>query len=160
MDNRGKDSWNKGMLVGTKPKSEKRVKEPPPKKEDSGVHTVFGMEIDPKDMRGAAQQVEPIQPALPLGKCEKTALVPDAWTPEKSRKEPARPPRGFGSRKKQATGLGAKNESIGNMRNQRKTPLQQFDVRAFFDEHLHDIIDLEENRSGIREFEDAVKWDD
>ncbi|HAX72729.1 MAG TPA: hypothetical protein DCY20_04335 [Firmicutes bacterium] len=38
-----------------------------------------------------------------------------------------------------------------------KTPLQQFDVAAFFEEYLDDIIDLEENRSGVEEFEDAVK---
>ena len=37
----------------------------------------------------------------------------------------------------------------------KKTPLQEFDVRAFFEEHLDDIIDLEENHSGIREFEDS-----
>ena len=39
----------------------------------------------------------------------------------------------------------------------KKTPLQQFDVAAFFEENLFDIIDLEENRSGVKEFEDAVK---
>ena len=43
------------------------------------------------------------------------------------------------------------------MRNHKKTPLQQFDVTAFFEENLFDIIDLEENRSGVKEFEDAVK---
>ena len=30
-------------------------------------------------------------------------------------------------------------------------------VAAFFEENLFDIIDLEENRSGVKEFEDAVK---
>lgn len=39
----------------------------------------------------------------------------------------------------------------------QKTPLQSFDIRGFFEENLADIIDLEENRSGVREFEEAVK---
>lgn len=45
-------------------------------------------------------------------------------------------------------------------RQHKKTPLQQFDVAAFFEENLFDIIDLEENRSGVKEFEEAVKEDD
>ncbi len=40
--------------------------------------------------------------------------------------------------------------------NRKKTPLQQFDIAAFFEENLYDIIDLEENRSGVQEFEEAV----
>lgn len=48
-------------------------------------------------------------------------------------------------------------KSSQTMRNHKKTPLQQFDVTAFFEENLFDIIDLEENRSGVKEFEDAVK---
>lgn len=40
--------------------------------------------------------------------------------------------------------------------NRTKTPLQQFDIAAFFEQNLYDIIDLEENRSGIQEFEEAV----
>ncbi|MDO5794440.1 MAG: hypothetical protein Q4Q00_09690 [Turicibacter sp.] len=48
-------------------------------------------------------------------------------------------------------------KSSQTMRNHKKTPLQQFDVAAFFEENLFDIIDLEENRSGVKEFEDAVK---
>lgn len=40
--------------------------------------------------------------------------------------------------------------------NRNKTPLQQFDIAAFFEENLYDIIDLEENRSGVQEFEEAV----
>ena len=47
--------------------------------------------------------------------------------------------------------------SSSRTRNHKKTPLQQFDVAAFFEENLFDIIDLEENRSGVKEFEDAVK---
>ena len=50
--------------------------------------------------------------------------------------------------------------SSTSTRRAKKTPLQQFDVAAFFDEKLSDIIDLEENRSGVKEFEDAVKKDE
>lgn len=50
--------------------------------------------------------------------------------------------------------------SSKSTRSVKKTPLQQFDVAAFFEENLFDIIDLEENRSGVKEFEDAVKKDE
>ena len=46
------------------------------------------------------------------------------------------------------------------MRRNLLVPLPQFDVAAFFEENLFDIIDLEENRSGVKEFEDAVKKDE
>jgi hypothetical protein len=48
-------------------------------------------------------------------------------------------------------------KTSSTVRSSKKTPLQQFDIAAFFEENLYDIIDLEENRSGIKEFEDAVK---
>ena len=53
--------------------------------------------------------------------------------------------------------LQRETKSFSSTRNHKKTPLQQFDVAAFFEENLFDIIDLEENRSGVKEFEDAVK---
>ena len=53
--------------------------------------------------------------------------------------------------------LQRETNSSSSTRNHKKTPLQQFDVAAFFEENLFDIIDLEENRSGVKEFEDAVK---
>ena len=56
--------------------------------------------------------------------------------------------------------LQRETKSSSSTRNHKKTPLQQFDVAAFFEENLFDIIDLEENRSGVKEFEDAVKEDD
>ena len=40
---------------------------------------------------------------------------------------------------------------------QAKTPLQQFDVTRFFEENLFDIIELEENRSGVEEFLEAAR---
>lgn len=51
-------------------------------------------------------------------------------------------------------------KTSSTVRSPKKTPLQQFDIAAFFEENLYDIIDLEENRSGIKEFEDAVKKDE
>ena len=53
--------------------------------------------------------------------------------------------------------LQKETKTSSSVRNKKKTPLQQFDVAAFFEENLYDIIDLEENRSGVKEFEDAVK---
>ena len=53
--------------------------------------------------------------------------------------------------------LQKKTQTSKTTRSHKKTPLQQFDVAAFFEENLFDIIDLEENRSGVKEFEDAVK---
>lgn len=53
--------------------------------------------------------------------------------------------------------LQKETKTSSSVRNTKKTPLQQFDVAAFFEENLYDIIDLEENRSGVKEFEDAVK---
>ena len=54
-------------------------------------------------------------------------------------------------------GMLQRETSLPQVRVTTKTPLQQFDVAAFFEENLFDIIDLEENRSGVKEFEDAVK---
>ena len=53
--------------------------------------------------------------------------------------------------------LQRETKSASSTSNHKKTSLQQFDVAAFFEENLFDIIDLEENRSGVKEFEDAVK---
>ena len=53
--------------------------------------------------------------------------------------------------------LQKETKTSSSVRNTKKTPLQQVDVAAFFEENLYDIIDLEENRSGVKEFEDAVK---
>ena len=53
--------------------------------------------------------------------------------------------------------LQKETKTSSSVRNTKKTPLQQFDVAAFFEENLYDIIELEENRSGVKEFEDAVK---
>ncbi|MCL1949693.1 MAG: hypothetical protein FWF59_08180 [Turicibacter sp.] len=50
-----------------------------------------------------------------------------------------------------------KNKKPVSTKPAKKTPLQEFDVKAFFEENLYDIIDLEENRSGVCEFEDAYK---
>ena len=50
-----------------------------------------------------------------------------------------------------------KKQTAVSVKPSKKTPLQEFDVKAFFEENLSDIIDLEENRSGVREFEDAYK---
>ena len=40
--------------------------------------------------------------------------------------------------------LQRETKSSSSTRNHKKTPLQQFDVAAFFEENLFDIIDLEE----------------
>ncbi len=50
------------------------------------------------------------------------------------------------------------NQKRTSMRQKSRTqtPLQQFDVTQFFEENLFDIIELEENRSGIEEFEKAA----
>lgn len=53
--------------------------------------------------------------------------------------------------------LQKETKASSSVRSIKKTPLQQFDIAAFFEENLYDIIDLEENRSGVKEFEDAVK---
>ena len=53
--------------------------------------------------------------------------------------------------------LQKETKTSSSVRNTKKTPLQQIDGAAFFEENLYDIIDLEENRSGVKEFEDAVK---
>jgi hypothetical protein len=137
MNNRGKDSWNKAMLT--------QKKQPAPTKNEPVP------EIRPEEARDGAVPISP----------PKVGPMPGAWSPEKSTKVPERNYRNTAAA---ATHPVVKAQELvstnTDMRGKRKTPLQEFDVRAFFEENLFDIIDLEENRSGIREFEDALKQDD
>ena len=81
---------------------------------------------------------------------EEPALIKPAAMEPRPEKKKSKSPQGPHSLKnKKQTAVGAKPG--------KKTPLQEFDVKAFFEENLYDIIDLEENRSGVREFENAYK---
>ncbi len=59
--------------------------------------------------------------------------------------------------KNKKTDFSSQRRKSTRQKNKPLTPLQQFDMSQFFEENLFDIIELEENRSGIEEFEKAAK---
>ena len=58
--------------------------------------------------------------------------------------------------KNKKTDVNNQRRKTTRQKSKNQTPLQQFDVTQFFEENLFDIIELEENRSGIEEFEKAA----
>jgi len=90
------------------------------------------------DWRCAAPVEEPVAIKMPA------AMEP---RPEKKKSKSLQGPQSLKNKKQAAV----------STKPGKKTPLQEFDVKAFFEENLYDILDLEENRSGVREFEDAYK---
>ena len=58
--------------------------------------------------------------------------------------------------KNKKTDVNNQRRKTTRQKSKNQTPLKQFDVTQFFEENLFDIIELEENRSGIEEFEKAA----
>lgn len=161
MVNRGKDSWNKAMLIGPKGRSTAKSSKKPysPTSEKDGINE--GEWICEKDFLDATQnQLEKeIRDSDEVINVHPKNFDEAQFTRSKQMRNVGSMP----TRTKRSTnGInnGKNLGSSGSVRNRKKTPLESFDVKAFFEENLYDIIDLEENRSGIKEFEDAVKKDE
>jgi hypothetical protein len=151
---KGSDSWNKAMLINPSGKKTSPAKNKAPTKMDKPVDG--GPTIDESEAR----------------KFETTQVVEECIhindeDPVKTVRQPAGPTMETGRNMRNnqmrskkagpASGVRKSETVAGSMQKSKRTPLQEFDVRAFFEENLFDIIDLEENRSGINEFEDALK---
>jgi len=134
MANRDKNSWNKGMLVdhrGNKSsKSNQKTCSSTEEKKGSRKNKLNETRVENKTI------TEPLDIVI-LEETEDAASAKQL-----SRKEVS------------STDTDRFNP------NPKKTPLENFDIKVFFEENLYDIIDLEENRSGVKEFEDAVKKDE
>jgi|GEM_PF-2259560 len=160
MVNRGKDSWNKAMLIGPKGRSTAKSSKKPysPTSEKDGINE--GEWICEKDSQNATQNQ--LEKEI-RDSDEANVHLKDFDEAQSMRNKQMRNVGSMPTRTKRSTnGInnGKKLDSSGSVRNRQKTPLESFDVKAFFEENLYDIIDLEENRSGIKEFEDAVKKDE
>ena len=161
MVNRGKDNWNKAMLINRQGRSAKSKRKPSsPTLERDGINE--GEWICEKDLRNMPhnhsvkehKNIHDIAFRMPQQNFDEMASA---------KSKQMRTGSSLPNRSKRLTnGItnGKKMDSSGSLLNRPKTPLEAFDVKAFFEENLYDIIDLEENRSGIKEFEDAVKKDE
>lgn len=171
MVNRGKDSWNKAMLVDPQGNPSRPNKKMCSSTQENDVKDeVEAMSINDVRNPNTNEAVKKRNAKTFGAEVPKKNLQPsDEVVPEQTSKS-----FGQGSTEKNMRNTGTMSSrnkkatnAMSNSMNtdpssgkRRKTPLEAFDVRAFFEENLYDIIDLEENRSGVREFENAVKRDE
>ena len=158
MVKRGKDNWNKAMLVDPQGNPSR----PNKKMRSSTAEKSVPIESNMRSKKDI-HQTKTAKVEEPIKKTEDNVSKEEknSTTTETSMNMRNTDIKSLRNKRSINVLGGKKNPEFSNpSRNRKQTPLDSFDVKAFFEENLYDIIDLEENRSGIREFEEAVKLDD